>query len=213
MLIMKKSVFPEKNRLLLVDDDPTLLSLLKDYLEINAYQVRTVKNGQEALQELEKDLPDVIICDVMMPDVDGYDFVAKLRARQDIGWIPVVFLSALGQIEDRIKGLNLGANVYMIKPIEPEELLAQVESLLNQSSRIQEHVDSSDTVNANLSFHFTPSETKVLQLVVQGLINRDIAPRLNIHKRTVETHIYNILGKTGFKNRTELMLWAIKNNI
>jgi DNA-binding NarL/FixJ family response regulator len=210
---MKKSVFPEKNRLLLVDDDPTLLSLLKDYLEINAYQVRTVKNGQEALQELEKDLPDVIICDVMMPDVDGYDFVAKLRARQDIGWIPVVFLSALGQIEDRIKGLNLGANVYMIKPIEPEELLAQVESLLNQSSRIQEHVDSSDTVNANLSFHFTPSETKVLQLVVQGLINRDIAPRLNIHKRTVETHIYNILGKTGFKNRTELMLWAIKNNI
>jgi DNA-binding NarL/FixJ family response regulator len=210
---MKSSIPCETKKLLLVDDDPSLLSLLGDYLEFNGYQVTSVGNGLQALQELEKNLPDLIICDVMMPDVDGYNFVVNLRTRHDIGWIPVILLSALGQIEDRIKGLNLGASVYMMKPIEPEELIAQIESLLNQAQRIKQHVGSSAAIDVSPLVSLTPSETKVLQLVAKGLINRDIAPQLNIHKRTVETHIYNMLGKTGLSNRTELTLWAIKNNL
>jgi DNA-binding NarL/FixJ family response regulator len=210
---MKSSISPIPKKLLLVDDDQSLLLLLKDYLDFHGYQVTAVSNGQQAFEEVEKNIPDIIICDVMMPDVNGHDFVTNLRNRQDIGWIPVIFLSALGQIQDRIKGLNLGANVYLIKPIEPEELIAQVESLLNQSQRIKQHVGSSDAIDVSPLVSLTPSETRVLQLVAKGLINRDIAPQLNIHKRTVETHIYNMLGKTGLKNRTELTLWAIKNNL
>jgi CheY-like chemotaxis protein len=91
------------NKLLLVDDDFSLVFLLKDYLEFQGYQVTAVNNGQQALAILEKDIPDMIICDVMMPEVDGYEFLKSLRDRRDIGWIPVLFLSALGpSIESKV---------------------------------------------------------------------------------------------------------------
>jgi DNA-binding NarL/FixJ family response regulator len=210
---MKSSISQNPNKLLLVDDDQALLSLLKDYLDFWGYQVTTVNNGQKALEEVEKTLPDVIICDIMMPDLNGHDFLINLRNQQDIGWVPVIFLSALWQSQDRIKGLNLGANVYMTKPIEPEELLAQIESLLDQSSRIKQHTISTTTIDVNPLECLTPAEIRVLKLVAQGVINKDIGLHLNIGKRTVETHIYNILGKTRLNNRTELAMWAIKYNI
>jgi DNA-binding NarL/FixJ family response regulator len=214
---MKGSTDRDKKKLLLVDDDPNLVLLVKDYLEFRGYEVTAANNGREALEVLDKNIPDMIICDVMMPEVDGYGFVADLRKRQDIGWIPVLFLSAKGQSQDRIKGLNLGADVYMVKPFEPEELVAQVESSLSQSGRIRQHADtgapSETLIQVNPSVELTPTELKVVQLVAKGLANKDIAQNMKLSQRTVESHVSNMLGKTGLNNRTELARWAIESRM
>lgn len=214
---MKVPTDQDKKKLLLVDDDPNLVLLVKDYLEFRGYEVTAANNGREALQILDKDIPDMIICDVMMPEVDGYGFVADLRKRQDIGWIPVLFLSAKGQSQDRIKGLNLGADVYMVKPFEPEELVAQVESSLSQSGRIRQHADAGapieTLIQVNPSVELTPTELKVVQLVAKGLANKDIANHMKLSQRTVESHVSNMLGKTGLNNRTELARWAIESRM
>jgi DNA-binding NarL/FixJ family response regulator len=214
---MKASTDRDKKKLLLVDDDPNLVLLVKDYLEFRGYEVASANNGREALDSLDHSVPDMIICDVMMPEVDGYGFVADLRKRQDIGWIPVLFLSAKGQSQDRIKGLNLGADVYMVKPFEPEELVAQVESSLSQSGRIRQHADtgapSETLIQVNPSVELTPTEAKVVQLVAKGLANKDIAQQMKLSQRTVESHVSNMLGKTGLNNRTELARWAIESRM
>jgi DNA-binding NarL/FixJ family response regulator len=213
---MNESVNRNRKKLLLVDDDPNLLLLVADYLEFRGYEVISAKNGCEALAALKKDTPDMIICDVMMPDIDGYELVANLRQRPEIAWIPVLFLSAKGQSEDRIKGLNLGADVYMVKPFEPEELVAQVESSLSQFGRIFEHADTGtfqDKLKVNTFVELTPTEIKVIQLVAKGLGNRPIAQQMNLSQRTIESHVSNMLGKSGLNNRTELARWAIESRI
>jgi DNA-binding NarL/FixJ family response regulator len=214
---MKGSTDQDCKKLLLVDDDPNLVLLVRDYLEFRGYEVVSASNGREALETLENNIPDMIICDVMMPDIDGYTFVATLRKRQDIGWIPVLFLSAKGQSQDRIKGLNLGADVYMVKPFEPEELVAQVESSLSQAGRIRQYADTgvpSETfIQVNPSVELTPTEIKVVQLVAKGLANKDIANQMKLSQRTVESHVSNMLGKTGLNNRTELARWAIESRM
>ncbi len=155
----------------------------------------------------------MIICDVMMPEVDGYEFITKLRKRQDVGWIPVLFLSALGQSLDRIKGLNLGGNAYMNKPFEPEELLAQVKSILNQSSQIQQRtkiIPLVTTIEVNPGVKVTPTERKVLLQIAKGFSNKKIAEELKLSQRTVESHVSNLLNKTNLNNRTELARWVLE---
>jgi DNA-binding NarL/FixJ family response regulator len=204
-------------KLLIVDDDFNLVLLLKDYLEFQGYQVMAVNNGLKALTILEKDIPDMIICDVMMPEVDGYKFVANLRKRKDLGWIPVLLLTALGQSLDRIKGLNIGANAYMNKPFEPEELLAQVKSILNQSIQIQNHVNTSAPVTTPIQVYpgvkVTATELKILRQVAKGFGNKKIAEEMKLSQRTIESHISNLLRKTGLKNRTELARWVIESRM
>jgi DNA-binding NarL/FixJ family response regulator len=214
---MKAPAAQDRKKLLLVDDDPNLVLLVKDYLEFQGYAVDTATNGKEALKMLAVALPDMIICDIMMPEVDGYTFVEELRGNAQTNWIPLLFLSAKGQSQDRIKGLNLGADFYMVKPFEPEELVAQVESSLKHSGRLLQHADTGATtetlIQVNPSVELTPTELKVVQMVAKGLANKDIAQQMSLSQRTVESHVSNMLGKTGLNNRTELARWAIESRM
>jgi DNA-binding NarL/FixJ family response regulator len=214
---MKAVGVKDRKRLLLIDDDPNLILLVKDYLEFRGYEVITADNGKEALHLLSQDLPDMIICDIMMPEMDGYGLIEHIRQDRRTNWIPVLFLSAKGQSQDRIKGLNLGADVYMVKPFEPEELVAQVESSLKQTNRLIEHTegmsDDRAPIQVPASVELTPTELKVVQLVARGLANRDIAIQMNVSQRTIESHVSNMLGKTGLNNRTELARWAIETRM
>jgi DNA-binding NarL/FixJ family response regulator len=207
----------DRKRLLLIDDDPNLILLVKDYLEFRGYEVLTADNGKEALNLLSQSLPDMIICDIMMPEMDGYALIENVRQDQRTSWIPVLFLSARGQSQDRIKGLNLGADVYMVKPFEPEELVAQVESSLKQTNRLLLHTDGigddSSPIQVPATVELTPTELKVVQLVARGLANREIALQMNVSQRTIESHVSNMLGKTGLTNRTELARWAIETRM
>lgn len=215
---MKDTSVGNHRRLLLIDDDPNLILLVKDYLEFRGYEVITAENGREALEVLEKDIPDMIICDVMMPEMDGYALVKNVREDPRTSWVPVLFLSAKGQSQDRVKGLNTGADVYMVKPFEPEELVAQVESSLKQAARIADRPgksgsESSPKIQVPFDVELTPTELRVVQYVARGMANREIADELNVSQRTIESHVSNMLGKTGLHNRTELARWAIENNM
>ena len=206
------------NKLLLIDDDPNLILLVRDYLELRGYQVFTAENGLEALDILEQDIPDMIICDVMMPKMDGYTFVGQIRNNPRTDSILVMFLSAKGQSQDRIKGLNMGGDVYMVKPFEPEELVAQVESSLKQVKRLREssnskRLDIDQHIRVPKDVTLTPRELKVVNLVAQGMGNREIATRLKVSQRTIESHVSNMLNKTQLSNRTELARWAIECKI
>ncbi|MGL5194154.1 MAG: response regulator transcription factor [Chroococcales cyanobacterium] len=204
-----------QKRLLLIDDDPNLILLVKDYLEFRGYEVTTAENGREALEILEKEMPDMIICDVMMPEMDGYAFVEQVRKDSRTNWIPVLFLSAKGQSQDRVKGLNTGADVYMVKPFEPEELVSQVEASLKQAGRLLQHQLKLGTNGPKIKVPFdvelTPTETKVVQFVARGMANREIAEAMKVSQRTIESHVSNMLAKTGLHNRTELARWAIES--
>jgi DNA-binding NarL/FixJ family response regulator len=214
---MKAVGVKDRKRLLLIDDDPNLILLVKDYLEFRGYEVQTADNGKEALNLLSQNLPDMIICDIMMPEMDGYGLIENVRQDPRTSWIPVLFLSARGQSQDRIKGLNLGADVYMVKPFEPEELVAQVESSLKQTNRLLLHTDGIGEDNSPIqvpaTVELTPTELKVVQLVARGLANREIALQMNVSQRTIESHVSNMLGKTGLSNRTELARWAIETRM
>jgi len=215
---MKEPSMKDHKRLLFIDDDPNLILLVKDYLEFRGYEVITSANGREALDLLETEVPDMIICDVIMPEMDGYTFVEEVRKTERTSWIPVLFLSAKGQSADRVKGLNKGADVYMIKPFEPEELVAQVESSLKQTVRWREQTKGGDSgsgsrIQVPFDVQLTPTELKVVQFVARGLANREIAEELNVSQRTVESHVSNMLGKTNLHNRTELARWAIENQM
>jgi DNA-binding NarL/FixJ family response regulator len=210
-----KDTNKDSKRLLLIDDDPNLILLVKDYLEFRGYEVVTAENGRDAMDVLTRQQPDMIICDVMMPEMDGYSFVESIRQDNRTNWIPVMFLSAKGQSQDRVKGLTKGADVYLIKPFEPEELVAQVESSLRQASRLMRHngrssLDENTRIQVASGVELTPTELKVVQLVAQGLANREIADKLNVSQRTIESHVSNMLNKTNLKNRTELARWAIE---
>lgn len=213
---MKEPRLRDAKRLLLIDDDPNLILLVKDYLEFRGYDVLTAENGREALEVLELEKPHLIICDVMMPEMDGYTFVKHVRENPETSWIPVLFLSAKGQSQDKVKGLNTGADVYMVKPFEPEELVAQVESSLKYADRLIAHRDKPEDgqrIHVPFDVQLTPTELKVVQHVARGLANREIADELNVSQRTVESHVSNMLGKTGLHNRTELARWAIENSM
>ena len=210
---MKDSTAGDQKQLLLIDDDPNLILLVKDYLEFRGYAVNTAGNGREALDMLDATAPDMIICDVMMPEMNGYAFVKQVRENPDTEWIPILFLSAKGQSQDRVKGLNTGADVYMVKPFEPEELVAQVESSLKQASRLTKQQikgNGGPAIQVPFDVELTPTELRVVQFVARGMANREIADELQVSQRTIESHVSNMLGKTGLHNRTELARWAIE---
>ncbi len=204
-------------QLLLIDDDPNLVLLVKDYLELRGYSVITAKNGRDALKVFEKDMPNLIICDVMMPEMDGYAFVKKVRENPQTSWLPVLFLSAKGQSQDRVIGLSKGADVYMVKPFEPDELVAQIEASLKQSERMRQaqgpDLGSAVSIQVPFDVDLTPTEQRVIQLVAKGMANKEIADELKVSQRTIESHVSNMLGKTGLHNRTELARWAIEQRM
>nr|MBN1229565.1 hybrid sensor histidine kinase/response regulator [Anaerolineae bacterium] len=123
-------------RLLLVDDDPSLLSGVADLLEISGYEVVTARNGREALQTMQFMLPDLVISDIMMPEMNGYEFFEAVRSNPEWIAIPFVFLTARSQPVDIRKGQYMGADAYLVKPFEPDDLLTTIEGRLNRIKAI-----------------------------------------------------------------------------
>ena len=204
-----------KGAILLVDDDVNFVTLMSGYLTYQGYQVTTAESGVQAIERLGDVKPDLIISDIMMPEMNGYKFAEVVRKSPEINWIPIIFLSARDQSHDRIRGLSSGATVYMIKPFELTELTAQIESALRSSQLMQQNrtkrAESIITVPDGVKL--TNTELTVARLVAQGLSNLEIAQRLNASKRTIESHISHMLKKTLLTNRTELSRWIIENNM
>ncbi len=124
-----------RGRVLVVDDEPDIVRLLTFALQADGYQVYSAKNGSEGLERARQDKPDIVILDVMMPGMDGFEVCNELRSKPDTSSLPIIMLSALGQVSDRVKGLRAGADDYVPKPVNLDELSARVASLLSRSQR------------------------------------------------------------------------------
>jgi DNA-binding response OmpR family regulator len=114
-------------RILICDDDPVILRLLEVNLELEGYELYLAHHGEEAYEIAIREIPDLIILDIMMPRLDGYQTCEKLKANDDTKHIPVVFLSAKAQVSDIEKGKSYGVDDYLTKPFDPNDLLAVVE--------------------------------------------------------------------------------------
>jgi two-component system alkaline phosphatase synthesis response regulator PhoP len=118
-------------RILVADDEPALLRLLEFVLGRRGYIIQGVTNGNAAIEVLKTESPDLVILDVMMPGLDGYEVLTFIRETPRLEGLPVVMLTARAQLDDIQRGLTLGADAYLAKPFDPEELLSVVESLLS----------------------------------------------------------------------------------
>ena len=138
-----------KNHILIVDDDDRIRNLLKDYLAENNYIVSTAENADQAKERLMYIKFDIIILDVMMPGQNGYDFTKEIKKKIKI---PIILLTAKGEVENRIKGLELGADDYIGKPFEPKELLLRIRNIINKNSKVDpksKHIIGSAEIDLN----------------------------------------------------------------
>ena len=123
----------KKSHILIVDDDDRIRDLLKDFLAENNYIVSTAENAIQAKKKLEYLKFDIIILDVMMPGQNGYELTKEIKKQIRV---PIILLTAKGEVENRIKGLELGADDYLGKPFEPKELLLRIKNIINKSVKI-----------------------------------------------------------------------------
>ena len=199
-------------RLLVVDDDPGLLLAVSDTLRAEGYDVATARRGADALVRVAEALPDLIISDIRMPGMDGYQLVRNLRSNARTRLVPIVFLSAKDETGDRIQGFRSGVDAYIIKPFEPEELTAIVAAILNRVERTHSDLarmfgEKEDDVREFIrDEELTDAEWRVAEAVARGLSNKEIAAELNLSLRTIEGHISRILDKKNLSNRVELAL-------
>jgi DNA-binding NarL/FixJ family response regulator len=224
-------------RLLLVDDEPGLRTAVKAYLEDEGFSVTTANDGEEGWTAAQERMPDVVITDVMMPRCDGYGLLRRLRADERLGGTPVIFLTAKGMTADRIAGFQAGADDYIPKPFDPDELVARVRNVVRRQERLlAEAARFADAdigamakqiteirsmlggggvkkPTSEVKLDFTPREASVLQLVAEGMMNKEIARRLETSIRNVEKYVSRLFTKTGTASRTELVRYALENGL
>lgn len=174
--------------ILIIDDDEKIISMLRRGLAFEGYDVKTAGNGADGLRAVLNGDPDVVILDVMMPQVDGFEVCRRLR--EGGSSVPVLMLTAKDEIEHRVKGLDLGADDYLVKPFALEELLARVRALLRRKSEqgggseqavsyedITLDVDSREVTRAGKRLELTAKEFELLHLFMQNpkrVLSRDL---------------------------------------
>ncbi len=203
-----------RGSILLVDDDVNFITLMQLYLSHRGYSVTCAESGQQAIAVLEEFKPDLILSDVMMAGMDGFHFAEAVR-QSALNWVPIILVSAKDRSSDRVQGLSAGANAYIVKPFDLDELIAQIESALRSSYLMQQNRTrkNESRIQVPEGVRLTNTELIVAKLVSQGLSNLEIAEQLNASKRTIESHISHMLKKTTLSNRTELSRWILENNM
>lgn len=200
-------------KILIVEDDKLINRLLRKNLELAGHYCQSVFDGEAVFDKLETEEFDLMLLDIMLPKLDGFGVLADLQ-----NYLPVIILSAKGAVHDRVKGLNLGADDYLVKPFEMEELIARVESLLRRTKTQSEVLQLGD-VSIDMSARLVYREGKLIELTPQefSLIevlmrNRNIAMSRDRlletawghdyegDTRTVDVHISMIRKKLGWEN-------------
>ena len=125
----------EKTRILLIDDEPTFVEVIGTYLEISGYEVSSAENGKAGVQKAAEIKPDLVLVDLEMPVMDGFKTVAEMKKDQALKDIPVIFLTSHDRFNLKVKGLEMGAEDYLVKPVNQPELLARIKTVLRRSAR------------------------------------------------------------------------------
>ncbi|AFZ32067.1 two component transcriptional regulator, LuxR family [Gloeocapsa sp. PCC 7428] len=210
--------------LLVVDDDLGTRLSISDYLEMSGYSVLTAADGQEALAMVETYHPHLMVTDIVMPRMNGYELVRHVRQHPKFRLLPVIFLTARNKTEERIAGYQSGADLYLPKPFELNELGAAIRNLLERSQIIQSEARLSYEEGLRANSHtlghegetlevpikLTQREQQVAVLLTHGLSNAEIGSRLHLSPRTVEKYVSSLFRKTSTSNRAELVGFVMK---
>ena len=207
-------------QILVVDDEPDISALVAYHLARESYRVRTVSDGPEALRAVESQLPDLVLLDLMLPGVSGLDILKELRRRPETQNLPVILLTARREEQERIEGLQLGADDYVSKPFSPQELILRVGAVLRRSAqapqqqrgkvaRVGPFVLDPGAVRVSLQgrdLDLAPTEFKLLQTLMdrrgrvqsrRKLLESVWDVTANIATRTVDMHVQRLRTKLG----------------
>ena len=210
---MPTTVEPSEIDVLVVDDEEDVVEVVTHFLQQEGYTVHQAFDGEEALEKADSDI-DIIILDIMLPGVDGYEVCRQLRARAETERIPIIFLSAKTEEEDQIEGLMLGGDDYLTKPVSPQVLVAHVKAVLRRSGieesniiNIQDLTIYEDEYRAELGeedLGLTLTEFELLRYLVrhprkaftrQQLLETIWKDAMMVTERTVDAHIKNLREK------------------
>ena len=196
--------------LLLIEDELTLLDLLATALELEGFRVHRAAEGKTGIALATQHRPQLILCDVMMPGLDGYSVLASLRADAQLAAIPFIFLTARGEKKDLRQGMVSGADDYLTKPIAMEDLLAAIHGRLARLAAITQRPPDFSGHEPLVKLGLTPKQSEVLLWVAQGKTNAEVALILSITEATVKKHLEHIFEKLGVEKRGAASLIALE---
>lgn len=210
----------EAKRILVVDDEKMLRESICTLLDLYGYKAVGAEDGIMARQLIDQFKPDLILCDVKMPLMDGYEFLNSVRKGAGIAELPFIFMSAKGEKEDIRKGMNLGADDYLIKPFAKDELLKAISTRMERYTRLRSvFKQSGELEGLNMKFsreeveallkRLTKTEKKVLRLVAEGKTSRQIAEILFVSFKTIENHRANMADKLEISGKLSLITFAV----
>ncbi|MGL6343265.1 MAG: response regulator transcription factor [Waterburya sp.] len=223
--------------ILIAEDDAGIRLSVSDYLELLGYSVISAENGKEALAMLETYHPHLLISDIKMPKKDGYELVKNIRQLPQYRLLPVILLTECKDMNERIRGYQVGCDIYLPKPFEMEELGAVIRNLLERSQIVHSELRfsqgnqneppeinlhsptaSQDAVakfnhqQLHAKLDLTSREEEVLKLLMDGCSNIEIGQRLHLSHRTIEKYVSSLLRKSEKNNRIELVRFALEYN-
>lgn len=198
--------------LLVIEDEPQMRKNTATILKMEGYTVFAAADGREGLEIAQRELPDLILCDVMMPHLDGYGVLAALQSSEATARIPFIFLTAKGEKADLRAGMNLGADDYLTKPADIDDMLNAIATRLSRAASLAASKGPDFSSYQPLVEHLglTPREAEVLLWVAQGKANGDIALILSATESTVKKHLEHIYEKLAVENRGAASLRAIE---
>jgi DNA-binding NarL/FixJ family response regulator len=198
--------------ILVIEDHADMRRNIVTILEMENFHVVSAADGRSGLEQVRLCRPDVILCDVMMPDLDGYGVLAELRNDPSLAAIPFIFLTAKGERRDVRAGMNLGADDYLSKPVTASDLLAAIDARLQRRAAQPIAAFRPDFSNAAPleALGLTPREAEVLLWLSQGKSNSDIATILDTTVHTIKKHLQNLFAKLGVESRNSAMLRALE---
>jgi DNA-binding NarL/FixJ family response regulator len=200
-------------KILVIEDEPEMLRNLTTILRLERFTPLPAKNGRLGIELAKKEKPDLILCDVMMPELDGYGVIAALRTEPETVTIPFIFLTSRGEKPDIRAGMNLGADDYLTKPVAKADLLAAIRSRLERAVQqavpeFKPNFRSSRPLEKALGL--TPRVAETLLWLAQGKTNGEIATILGNSESTVKKHVLDIFDKLGVETRTAASLRALE---
>ena len=207
-------------KILIIEDQAPMRRNVALMLQLEGYQTCVAENGRVGIEVARQEKPDLILCDVTMPELDGYGVVQALRGDPNIATTPFIFLTAKSDRADIRQGMNVGADDYLTKPVVREDLLAAIQTRLAKAAVIRDQLDDANkaTFDPDFSngeplqnaFGLTPREAEVLLWVAQGKSNGDVAAILGMSEKTAKQHLGVCFQKMGVESRTSATLAAVE---
>jgi DNA-binding NarL/FixJ family response regulator len=199
-------------KILVIEDEPEMRRNITALLRYHDYEPIAAENGRQGVEVARRENPDLILCDVMMPELDGYAVLQALQADASLTRIPFIFLTAKGEKEDLRSGMNLGADDYLTKPVANADLVRAIETRLRRSEQHvkREFKPDFSSFEPLLKLGLTPRATEALLWLAQGKTNSDIAAILGITESTVKKYVQEMFDKLGVETRGAAAVRALE---